>query len=236
MDKKPRRTYIALSRLSVLLFLSIPIALVWSYSTASPITAPAIEVTNQPPVAGFTWSPLNPNPGEQITFNASSSFDPDGSIILYEWDWDYNGIYEETLTVPTTTHVWADHGAYLVTLRVTDNESLNDTVTKQILILGVINIDKIQGGFGVSAVIRNTGDSPQTDIPWSIELSGGIIPWGSYSEGVISSLDTGMSTTIRQGFIFGVGTVRIIVTVEGGWEGMAMGLVLGPVVLIHFIL
>ena len=41
---------------------------------------------NEPPVASFTYSPSNPGRGEKVYFNASSSYDPDGRIERYEWD------------------------------------------------------------------------------------------------------------------------------------------------------
>ena len=35
--------------------------------------------------ANFTYSPKNPTTADNITFNASSSYDPDGNIASYEW-------------------------------------------------------------------------------------------------------------------------------------------------------
>jgi len=85
--------------------------------------------------ADFTWVPTKPNHGQPVTFNASASYDPNGySITLYEWDWDHNGVYEETSPTPTTTHLWSDPGSYPVTLRVTNNINQTATVTKTISI------------------------------------------------------------------------------------------------------
>jgi len=44
---------------------------------------------NQAPVAFFTFSPEMPKSGELVTFDASTSIDPDGAIISYEWDFGY---------------------------------------------------------------------------------------------------------------------------------------------------
>jgi hypothetical protein len=87
---------------------------------------------NQDPVADFDWSPSSPEPSETITFDASDSYDPDGTIELYEWDWDNDGTYDESHTTPTATHTWDDEGDYPVTLKVTDNNSGTDNVTKTI--------------------------------------------------------------------------------------------------------
>jgi len=85
-----------------------------------------------PPVADFTWTPQNPKSGETVTFDASDSYDPDGTIILYEWDWDNDGVYDESHTSPIATHSWFQPGNYSVVLRVTDNDGVNDTETKTV--------------------------------------------------------------------------------------------------------
>ncbi len=57
-----------------------------------------------------------------MTFNASASSDPDGTIAKYEWDFDGNGTYEtNTGTTATTTKAFATPGTFTVGLRVTDN-------------------------------------------------------------------------------------------------------------------
>jgi hypothetical protein len=74
-------------------------------------------------IADFTWTPHDPLPAETVLFNASKSYDSDGNIILYEWDWDNDGVYDEADTTPFTNHSWDGPGSYTVTLRVTDNGS-----------------------------------------------------------------------------------------------------------------
>jgi hypothetical protein len=87
---------------------------------------------NKPPVASFIWTPSNSNLNQEITFDASVSNDPDGSIISYEWDWNNDGVYEESHTTPTATHSWTQAGNYFVTVRVTDNDG--STSTKKITV------------------------------------------------------------------------------------------------------
>ncbi len=84
------------------------------------------------PVAKFNWTPSFPEPNETIHFNASESIDYDGNIILYEWDWDNDGVFDENHTNYTATHSWSEYGFYPVTLRVTDNENLTDNKTKTV--------------------------------------------------------------------------------------------------------
>ena len=79
---------------------------------------------NLPPHASFTWDPYLPYTGETVIFDASESYDYDGYITLYEWDWNNDGIFDENHTGPITTHSWTKEGTYYITLRVTDNASL----------------------------------------------------------------------------------------------------------------
>ena len=85
---------------------------------------------NAPPIANFTWTPTYPNPDQTVTFDASSSYDPDGSITFYEWDWNNDGLYYESNSTSIITHSWSQAGSYSVVLRVSDNNGANDTFTQ----------------------------------------------------------------------------------------------------------
>ena len=50
--------------------------------------------TNRRPVARFTMAPNPVKLGVAVTFDGSTSSDPDGTIVKYEWDLDGNGTYE----------------------------------------------------------------------------------------------------------------------------------------------
>jgi PKD repeat protein len=41
---------------------------------------------NSPPIAAFTCNPWSGNAPLSVSFNASSSYDSDGSIVSYEWN------------------------------------------------------------------------------------------------------------------------------------------------------
>lgn len=92
---------------------------------------------NKPPVAKFVYTPSSPNVGEEVTLNASESYDEDGTIELYRWDFDGDGVYDAETTNPVITHVWKDKGEYTVTLQVVDNGSTTNTYSMSISIGGV---------------------------------------------------------------------------------------------------
>jgi hypothetical protein len=87
-----------------------------------------------PPTASFTWTPAQPIPNHPVTFNASSSYDPDGTITQYAWDWNQDGVYDETHPTPTATTQWTTGGTYNITLKVTDNQNNTATLTQNITI------------------------------------------------------------------------------------------------------
>ncbi|MCB1187989.1 PKD domain-containing protein [bacterium] len=61
-----------------------------------------------------------------VEFDASASFDLDGSIVEYRWDFDEDGVPDETTTEPLTTHVFMSSGSKLVTVTVVDDSGLTD--------------------------------------------------------------------------------------------------------------
>lgn len=84
---------------------------------------------NQPPVAAFTFSPARPEPGKPVIFDASSSFDPDGTVVRYEWDFgDGNRSSKKN-----PTHIYQEPAIHKVTLKVTDNCGRSDIVRKIII-------------------------------------------------------------------------------------------------------
>jgi hypothetical protein len=89
-----------------------------------------VVVTFQPPLADFTYAPAEPKPGEEVTFDGSPSFDPDGYIAKYEWDFTGDKVTDAEGKVVR----WAfpEAGDYPVTLTVTDNDGYTGSVTKTI--------------------------------------------------------------------------------------------------------
>ena len=81
-----------------------------------------------PPVVNFTFSPETLYACGTVTFDASASFNPYGSIIDYAWDFGDGNI--TTIASPTINHSYAIPGTYNVALTVTDEFGLtNSTVT-----------------------------------------------------------------------------------------------------------
>ncbi len=91
---------------------------------------------NEPPEASFTVSPNPAATGTSVTFNASGSKDPDGTIAKYEWDLDGNGSFEtSTGTTPTITKTYATAGEVAVRLLVTDNSGATEEAVRTVKVL-----------------------------------------------------------------------------------------------------
>ena len=84
----------------------------------------------QPPVARFVATPSSTKPGVLVTFNASSSYDPDGTIVSYSWDFGDGSLGSGA----SVTHAYLLPGTYNVTLSVTDNQSLSAIVRHQVMV------------------------------------------------------------------------------------------------------
>jgi PKD repeat protein len=128
-----------------------------------------ITVLNRPPIASFTESATTVFTGTIISFDASSSYDPDGYIADYFWDFG-DGTNATGILV---NHAYAGNGTYTVTLTVTDDDGTS-TSTKAIKTvlnrpdIAVTNVttSKTVVGQGynvsISVTVENQGDYTET--------------------------------------------------------------------------
>ncbi len=90
-----------------------------------------VNVYTEEPVARFEYAPDRSKPAEVITFDASSSFDPNGKIIGYNWDFG-DGTTSEGFVAE---HAYEKSGEYEATLKVTDNEGKAVTKTRLVTVI-----------------------------------------------------------------------------------------------------
>lgn len=87
--------------------------------------AVTITVEGAPPVARGSATPNSGNSPLEVEFSAGSSSDPDGSIVLYQWDFDSDGIYDwASESNGNVGFIFPTPGQYRPRLRVTDNDGL----------------------------------------------------------------------------------------------------------------
>ena len=111
----------------------------WGYDGFFNIEYGSLRIDN----SGIVWVDYDPNSidwlpvadaggphgnyvGQEITFDASGSFDPEGNITSYSWDFGD----KTNDTGITATHAYSHLGIYIVTLTVTDsnNQKESDTI------------------------------------------------------------------------------------------------------------
>ena len=138
--------------------------------------------------------------GETAEFDGSDSYDPDGTIVSYEWNFGDG----ETGSGITTTHDYAEAGVYTVTLTVTDDDdaSSSDTVIISVIPNSVSVGDNVEFGQGVSVGEDVTiGDDVVID-DWSVIDENVEFEAGAQ---IGSNVIIGEDVTIGEGVVIGDG-------------------------------
>ena len=100
----------------------------WSPPSSTTIQHQILVSQDIPPIADAGPDQTLNTP--TVTFDGSGSYDPDGYIIAYIWDFGDGGTSYDMIT----THTYANDGTYLVTLTVIDNASLIGVDTAVIIV------------------------------------------------------------------------------------------------------
>jgi hypothetical protein len=102
-----------------------------------PVESVKRSITNQPPEA-IANGPYTGDVGEEIILDASASFDPDGSIVLHDWDLENDGSFELQSPLSTIAHAWTAPYNGAILLQVTDDLGLTDTAYAMVNILSIV--------------------------------------------------------------------------------------------------
>src|SRR3989442_5090249 len=186
---------------------------------------------NQPPVVSFTLTPTSPVAGQTVYFNATASYDPDGTITSYAWDFGDS----QTGYGATTTHAFASPGTYQVTLTATDNglaiSSVSNNVTVSYFSLSTPSpstLTVVQGSDSPSASITATLVSGTTT---PIVFSASNLPAGviaAFSNSQCSSTCT-VKVTFSAAATAVLGTVTVSINASGEGASQATSLSLSVI-------
>ncbi|MCF8413523.1 MAG: PKD domain-containing protein, partial [Melioribacteraceae bacterium] len=80
--------------------------------------------------------------GDNVKFDAAKSIDPDGEISSYTWDFG-NGLIKNGLSV---NHTFSEPGQYPVTLKISDDASVENSYSEDLLIVNVNYPPKADAG------------------------------------------------------------------------------------------
>ncbi len=103
-------------------------------------TTPPPAPANQAPAARFSLSPMNGTAPLTIVVDAASSFDNDGNIVSYTWD--FGGT--QAIGV-TASHTFTQPGTFTVTLQVTDDDGATDSTSTSIEATPAATNQRIEG-------------------------------------------------------------------------------------------
>lgn len=91
-----------------------------------------------PPVAIFTTSTSRAVAGIPVTFNATDSYDSDGNIEYYHWNFGDGNL--TTIDDPIITHSYASAGDYTIILTVEDNIGLTNSTQDAITVTAIHDV------------------------------------------------------------------------------------------------
>lgn len=116
----------------------------------------ALQDFNQPPVVtNFTASPTNGYAPLMVNFTCSGS-DSDGSIVEYNWDFDGDGIYDQTTATNSTNHTYMAKGTFNAKCQVVDNLGATDTSSSIPITVNIhYQLSVLKIGFGSGTVTSN---------------------------------------------------------------------------------
>ena len=189
------------------------------------------------PIANFTYE----IDGATVTFDASSSYDRDGEIVDYAWD--FGDGYTTSGPQYIVVYTYSEPGTYDVILEITDDDGYVSQILKQIEIeYGrpefEINYNSIYFG-KLWFDVTNVGDIDAINLEWVIDIDTVIDipsippPWNGTID-VLSVDETERISTYS--FIFGFGIHNIIIKLNANGINevtfTGKGIFLGPIVII----
>src|SRR5712692_4823933 len=167
-----------------------------------------VVVIDRPPVARFTVTGNITVTGSTVSFDASASADPDGTIVSYAWTFGDGG----TATGVTATHVYAAAGTFTPTLTVTDNSGSVGSASGKVPVLDRPPV----------ASFTVTGNNTVTGSTVSFNAGASSDPDGTIASYAWTFGDGGTATVVIAAHVYataGTFTVTLTVTDNSGNTG-----------------
>jgi len=135
----------------------------------TPLVA-AMASTNYLPIARFSYTPTKIGLCEEVTFDASASSDPDGSISSYKWDFGDGG----KSSGAKVKHSYHGLGNYKVTLTVIDNEGASNSTSQfiKVVLMYTLNVSSNAAIEIPGTGKYKEGDEVTLSAPPSVSMAG----------------------------------------------------------------
>ncbi len=155
--------------------------------------------------------------GETVSFDATASFDIDGEIVDYLWDFDGDDVYGDSYDgdPETPTKLYTEVGTYEVNLRVVDNLGAEDTLEIPITV-DVTNLPPVADAVAVTSTNITKNGSVEFDASASYDPNGTIVDYqwdfdgdGTFGDVPEQGTDTNPIKTYASAGIFNV-NLRVV--------------------------
>lgn len=167
-------------------------------NTFSGMVEDTVIISNNIPVADAN-GPYSGDEGSPISLDASGSYDPDGEIVLYEWDMDNDGEYDDALGEMVSA-IFGDNGTFTVKLKVTDEDgaSTEDETTVSVAnvapILDAVSDQNKQSSdlVSIKATFTDLGylDTHTASVDWGDGETGSLLVTETNGSGIATGTHT----------------------------------------------
>jgi PKD repeat protein len=183
-----------------------------------------IDVTaqnNQAPLAIYTCDPPSGSVPLSVFFDAGNSFDPDGQIVRFDWDFDGDLAWDGYDSEQAIRHVYATPGLYSTHLRITDDKCVQRIETHTVSVNVAGNALPV-AAFDPSA---ENGDAPLSvtfDASDALDSDGSITryDWDFDNDGIWDAYDSGSLVNHTYG-LPGLYSAALRVTDNAGGQARA---------------
>ncbi len=158
-----------------------------------------ITVENNPPVATADVLPSNGEVPLTVQLFGSGT-DSDGQVVLYEWDFEGDGVYDwSSTTTGNTSYTYTTPGTYQAVFRVTDNNGLTSTALPPYTIVragppgsptATVSATPTSGNAPLNVNLSCTATDPDNDVvlyEWDFD-GDGTYDWSSSTTGSTSHI------------------------------------------------
>ena len=126
---------------------------------------------NGDPTATFTTAPSSPTVGTTVTFDPSDSFDEDGEVVTYRWDFGDDGSVDATTETPTNqTRTYNTTGSKAVNLTVSDDDGASDTTVQVVDVVEANSPPAVE--FSYSPDPPTAGQQVTFDATYTVDTDG----------------------------------------------------------------
>ncbi|PIZ51786.1 hypothetical protein COY28_04815, partial [Candidatus Woesearchaeota archaeon CG_4_10_14_0_2_um_filter_57_5] len=152
------------------------------------VTVTQAQVQNQPPVAVASASPQSTTVGQQVSFSSAGSYDPDGSIASYAWQFTDG----TSSTIANPTKSFAYPGTYTGTLVVTDNQGASSQPASASVIVqqptnpptASLTVNPMSGTRPLSSSVSCTGSGGTAPLSYTVDFGDGTAQAGPQSTSI----------------------------------------------------